>query len=165
MVHKILFLQKTDMHRQTGMVSPVSSHTFVPRARGRYRNHVHFSSFPLQTFSSISLVSKWFIYFNFTDSTFPWFGFWFSFSWPLTYCVLAYPIQTLLTTRFLLVSTNQVNSCVVWRSYDLKPFYFVHCVFIHFSALFFCMAHCALDFARCHRNLHYYYKYSTWTHL
>ena len=57
-VHKILFLQKTEMRRQTGMVIPVSSPTFVPRVRGRYKNHVHFNLFPLQTFSSISLVAK-----------------------------------------------------------------------------------------------------------
>ena len=34
-----------------------------------------------------------------------------------------------------------------WRSRGLKPLYFVHCVFIHFSTAF-CTAHCALDLAR-----------------
>ena len=40
------------------------------------------------------------------------------------------------------------NSCVVWRSYHLRPFYFVHFyMFVHFSAAC-CTAHCALELGR-----------------
>ena len=37
-----------------------------------------------------------------------------------------------------------------WLSYDLKPFYFVHCMCLYIFAAAFCMAHCALDLARDH---------------
>ena len=37
-----------------------------------------------------------------------------------------------------------------WRSYGLKPFYFVHCMCLYIFLQFFCTAHCALDLARDH---------------
>ena len=58
----------------------------------------------------------------------------------------------LLVRRESLGVVIQMKFLRGWRSYDLKPFYFVHCMCLYvvvFSAAF-CTAHCALDLARDH---------------
>ena len=88
-------------------------------------------------------------------------------------CVcVQYPAVHFLFTVYLLVSYMcaqiRVWSCLVtdhfglftetgvckffrgWRSYDLNPFYFVHCMCLYIFSAVFCTAHCALDLARKH---------------
>ena len=43
----------------------------------------------------------------------------------------------LLTTLVYILTLLYVNSCVVWRSYVLKPFYFVHCMCLYIFLLLF----------------------------
>ena len=43
----------------------------------------------------------------------------------------------LLTTLVYILKLLYINYCVVWRSYVLKPFYFVHCMCLYFFLLLF----------------------------
>ena len=148
---------------QTGMVIPVSSPTFVPRARGRCKNHVHFNLFPSPnlSFCIISIQTIYLFYRQHVSLVRVLIFFFLATN--LLYTGISY--SDLANHRVFAGNHHSSKfSCglvVLWpETFLFCPLY----MFIHFSASF-CMAHCALDFASCHRNIHYYFKYSTWTHF
>ena len=71
----------------------------------------------------------------------------------------------LLTTLVYILKLLYVNSCVVWSSYILKPFYSVHCMYLYIFLLLFVrriVPWILLGIMR-HRNVHYYYYKQTET--